>query len=73
MATQMLGELQSRLLLEISEALAEGRSINQMAQESGVPQSSLQRFWTQERELRMGNVDKLLEYFGLGVVRVREM
>jgi plasmid maintenance system antidote protein VapI len=55
--------------MKISERLREAirryDSVNSLAEDSGVSQSSLQRFVTEERGLTIENVDRLCEFFGL--------
>lgn len=49
----------------IREAVkASGKSLNEIARETGIPQPTISRF-VLGADLRVSNVDKLAEYFGL--------
>lgn len=57
--------------MAISEQLREairdsGLSVYRIAKDSGIPQQTLQRFLTDERDIRLGQTaDKLAEFFGM--------
>ena len=64
--TSKLPTLTEQLLTAISES---GLSVNRLAKESGVEQSSLQRFVTGERDMRLSNANKLAACLGLYLAR----
>ena len=60
--------------MKISEVLQDNiamyeLSINYIATQSGVPQSSLSRFCAGQHNLSMDSIDKLCEFFGLTLVK----
>jgi DNA-binding Xre family transcriptional regulator len=50
---------------QLREAIRQYDSVNALAADSGVSQSSLQRFVTEERDLRLETVDRLCQYLRL--------
>ena len=50
---------------QLREAIRNYYSVNRLAEDSGVSQSSLQRFMTEQRDLRLETVERLCEFLGL--------
>ena len=57
---------------QLREAIRRYGSVYAVARDSGVPQSVLQRFVTEERDIRLETADRLAEFFGLHLVKARQ-
>ena len=64
--TAKLPTLTEQLLAAIADS---GLSVNRLSKDSGVEQSSLQRFVTGERDMRLSNANKLAACLGLHLAK----
>lgn len=64
--TSKFPTLTEQLLQAIADS---GLSVNRLAKDSGVEQSSLQRFVTGERDMRLSNANKLAACLGLHLTK----
>ena len=54
---------------QLREAVRAYGTVYRVAKESGLPQSVLQRFATEEHGLSMENIDRLAAFFGMKLTR----
>jgi len=54
---------------QLREAIRRYGSVYAVARDSGVSQPALQRFMTEERDLYLGTVDRLCEFFQMRLTR----
>jgi len=54
---------------QLREAIQNYGSVYAVARDSGVSQSALQRFVTEERDLYLATADRLCEFFGMHLTR----
>ena len=64
--------IESALTSAIDKACEAGWNLNQIALASGVPQPTLQNWWTGARSLHLVNVERLAAHFGMKLSKPRK-
>ena len=54
---------------QLRDAIRKYGSVYAVARDSGVSQSGLQRFVTEQRDLRLETADRLADFFGMRLTR----
>ncbi len=61
-----------RISDQLKQAVERYGSVNRVAKDSGIPQSTLQRFMTGQSELSLPHVDRLCEFLGMTLTRPKQ-